>query len=159
MAKKQSSLLPWVTQLAGRGKNLLQIINAIRGSKGKSNVNIRYIKAAYEQYKTAKQAGYLFGGLDTKVPISKLLKENIKGGGKTVRVSFHFQFDFGKGGSKNKVGRQSVYMTMDVPSNTTKGQLMKMLKEKANDWISDHYESDPEGRASVRVMIDSIIGV
>jgi hypothetical protein len=50
-------------------------------------------------------------------------------------------------------------MIIDVPSGTTKAELLTLLQEKAQEWIEAHYESDPEDRASIRITIDSISGV
>lgn len=159
MAKKSSNLFNRVVQLLGRGKNTLQVINAIRNTKGGKSINVRYIKAAISQYWAARTSGTKVGALPPKSPIGKALTSNSGKGAKTISVSFHFLFDFSSGGSSSRAGRGSVFMTVDVPATTTKGELLQILQQKVQDWIEQHYSDDPEGRNSVRIMIDSLRGV
>lgn len=159
MANKKSDLYLRVVQLMGRGKNQQQVINSIRATKGGRNVNTRYIKAAIEKYKAAEQAASRISNIGPATPISKNLNNKTGKGAKTVRVAFHFNFDFPSDSKSGRVGRQAVHMTIDVPAGTTKSELSAILKELAHDWIDNQYGGDRSDRNAIRITIDSIFGV
>ena len=159
MAKKASNLDTRVEQLLGRGKSDAEVIRSIKQSKTGRSINDRYIKQAIARAKASTASSTKIGSLKPNQPISKSLGTNNQGSGRTVRVAYTFQFDFSAGGSRKKSGRQAVHQMIDLPASMTKAEMLAEIQQMVQDWIEEHYGSDPEGRSSIRITIQSLKGL
>lgn len=159
MADNKPSLAARVAWYLSRGYNDLQAINAIRNKGTSRSINVRFIKAQIATYRQSVTAASALGNSSPSTPVKKVLKKDNVSDSGSATVSFHFQFDFTGARATSRSGRQSVYMTVEVPISTTKGDLTKQLQELAREWIAEHYQSDPEGRTNIRIIIDTIKGI
>lgn len=159
MAKGSSRLANSIVQLLAAGLKELSVINKIKLKSWGKYITVKNIKATISKIKESFTAATLFGSLKPTQQIKSALSRVSRTLSSTARIGFSFQFKFGAGSQSGKSGRQGVFMTLDLPANTTKRQALDNIQEKIQAWIEAHYQSDPEGRKTIRVTVKSVTGV
>lgn len=148
MANKYT-IKSYVSFLTTIGKTTRQIYQSIKKSTRFKNTTNGIIAATINAVNLIKSNASRFYTALGNTPVNKIVppKQGILA--KNVTVSFKFKFTFPPGSSSGKVGKQDVYINIDVKGDATKKQILAKIREAINDWINENYGA--EGGQATRI--------
>lgn len=156
MASSFGRLWQSIVQLFGRGYTANKVIAKIKDNPSLKNSTNGAIQANIQRYKDGLQSAKIFGRSKAGDKLEDIVITQGRQTTGRVQVSFKFTFDFPAGSKSGKVGKQSVFMTIDVPADTSKSALQKLMRSKAYEEVISKYDFGDEEGVTIRIQVISI---
>jgi hypothetical protein len=146
----------YISLLKTLGKSIREVWQAVKKHPVFKFLHDRLIVAGIAAVDLSKTAAKAFTAATPGQSIGSIYS-SVGGGFKlSMEVGFKFNFDFPNSSSSGKLGKNSVYIVINVDPNLTKSELREKIRESIYEWIEKNYDSD---RADSQRLAYQIVGV